>query len=264
MAASAYHGAFYDVVHGRRCHDVAWYLALAEKVSGPILEIGAGTGRIAIPLAEQGNTVHAVEPDAGMRERLIEKLRSLDPAVRERIEVSSGSMVEPAPAQDCSLVILGFRTFQHALTSDAQRRCLSACFDALEIGGILALDVFMPSLEMMAEASGPMENVWRLDSRWEGEDGSELQLSESRRYRQGPHYAVAASYRYDEIGADGRLLSSFFQTIELALRFPAELTSQIAEAGFADIRLGAEFTDRAIDDETSEIAVTALKPPPKE
>src|SRR6478735_8927066 len=49
--------------------DVDLYLALAARTDGPILELGAGSGRIAVPLAQAGHDVTAVDLDPDMLER---------------------------------------------------------------------------------------------------------------------------------------------------------------------------------------------------
>ena len=49
--------------------DLDLYLALAARTGGPILEIAAGTGRIAVPLAAAGHEVSAVDLDPAMIER---------------------------------------------------------------------------------------------------------------------------------------------------------------------------------------------------
>jgi SAM-dependent methyltransferase len=65
--------------------DVSLYLALASRTGGPILEIAAGSGRIAIPLAEAGYEVTLVDIDAGMVARAKAAAGKLDPDVRARL-----------------------------------------------------------------------------------------------------------------------------------------------------------------------------------
>src|SRR5450759_2018905 len=59
--------------------DVGFYLALASSTGGPILEIAAGSGRVALPLAEAGYDVTLVDIDAGMLARAKAAAGKLDP-----------------------------------------------------------------------------------------------------------------------------------------------------------------------------------------
>lgn len=53
--------AYYDKAYGRRRKDVDWYVRLAERVGGPVLEYGVGNGRVAIALARAGFGVVGVD-----------------------------------------------------------------------------------------------------------------------------------------------------------------------------------------------------------
>src|SRR4051812_26233446 len=62
--------ALYDHRYARRSVDVDHYVALGKAARGPVLELGAGTGRITLPLAIAGVEVIAVERESGLRARL--------------------------------------------------------------------------------------------------------------------------------------------------------------------------------------------------
>jgi 2-polyprenyl-3-methyl-5-hydroxy-6-metoxy-1,4-benzoquinol methylase len=56
--------AYYAATYGRRIEDIAYYVALAQRLGGPVLEYGAGNGRIALPLARHGIEVVGVDHSA--------------------------------------------------------------------------------------------------------------------------------------------------------------------------------------------------------
>src|SRR5215207_4365133 len=66
--------------------DLDLYLALATRTGGPILELGCGTGRIAVPLAAAGHDVTAVDIDPAMLERARRRAEQAGAAARSRIE----------------------------------------------------------------------------------------------------------------------------------------------------------------------------------
>lgn len=57
----------YDLFYADIEDDLEMYLGFAERTGGPILELGAGTARVAVALAEAGHTVVGLEPSAAMR-----------------------------------------------------------------------------------------------------------------------------------------------------------------------------------------------------
>src|SRR6185503_4697362 len=86
--------AFYDTVtaaDARLAGDLEIYAALAPE-GGPILELGAGTGRLAVALAERGFSVTGVEIAPAMLAQAAAKRTELDPEVARRIELKRGDM----------------------------------------------------------------------------------------------------------------------------------------------------------------------------
>jgi SAM-dependent methyltransferase len=107
---------------------------------GPVLELGIGTGRLALPLAARGVTVHGVDSSAAMTEVLRAKPGA------ERLEVVVGDMADcPAPlAGGYSLVFVAFNTFFLLPSEDAQRRCLRRAAERLAPGGAVVIEAFVP------------------------------------------------------------------------------------------------------------------------
>jgi SAM-dependent methyltransferase len=65
--------------------DAEWYRSKARHCGGPVLELGAGTGRITLGIAHDGVRVHALDTDPAMLERLTQKLAQQPPEVREHV-----------------------------------------------------------------------------------------------------------------------------------------------------------------------------------
>jgi SAM-dependent methyltransferase len=99
--------------------DVDWYRRKARACGSPILELGAGTGRITIPLATDGHTVYALDANAAMLAKLRSKVTSLPPGAQERIVITTGDMRSLRLEQPFALAIIPFRAF--LLQSDDRR-----------------------------------------------------------------------------------------------------------------------------------------------
>lgn len=141
--------------------DVEWYRKKAIDAGGPVLELGAGTGRVTIPIAEAGVRVSALDLDARMLDSLRQKLATLPAEVQSRVTLHHGDMRAFALDQQFALVIIPFRAFLHNITREDQLAALRCAHAHLKPGGQLAFNVFHPSLEYMAAHAGAFAGVWR-------------------------------------------------------------------------------------------------------
>jgi SAM-dependent methyltransferase len=128
---------FYDRAVGEGGEDILLYEALARRHGGPVLEIGAGTGRVAVPLAAAGFEVIAVEPSAAMRER--GAARAARAGVTLTWIPSPFDCAEETPA--CGLVLCALDSFLHFTSAESQLAALARARDCLVPGGVLALDL---------------------------------------------------------------------------------------------------------------------------
>jgi SAM-dependent methyltransferase len=135
--------------------DVEFYRRLATETGGPVLDVGCGTGRIAIPLASDGFEVVGVDLSAPML-RVAERRRAgLAPDVAARLSFEQGDMVSLALGRTFPLVINPSRVFQFLLTTEAQRRGLASLRAHLDPAGLLVLDLFDPRLDLVTPAASP-------------------------------------------------------------------------------------------------------------
>jgi SAM-dependent methyltransferase len=112
---------------------------LAELAGpGPALELGIGTGRIALPLAARGVPVHGVDASPAMAERLRAKPGG------QAIAVSLGDFAGVPVEGSYRLVYVVFNTFFALLTQDDQVRCFAGVARHLAPGGAFVLQGFVP------------------------------------------------------------------------------------------------------------------------
>jgi SAM-dependent methyltransferase len=142
----------YDPWSASVIEDISFYVDLALAAGGPVVELGVGTGRIAIPTAMAGVLVIGVDSSAGMLAVCAERAREAD--VAELLDLRQGDLRSPPVDERVRLVTCPFRAFLH-LSSDEQRLgALGAARELLEPGGRLAFDVFEPSREDIEETHG--------------------------------------------------------------------------------------------------------------
>jgi SAM-dependent methyltransferase len=112
---------------------------LAELAGpGPALELGIGTGRVALPLAARGVEVHGIDASAAMVERLRAKPGG------DAVTVTFGDFAGVPVGGSYPLVYVVFNTFFALLTQDDQVRCFAAVADHLAPGGAFVLTGFVP------------------------------------------------------------------------------------------------------------------------
>jgi len=128
--------------------------ALASAAeAGPVLELGIGSGRLALPLAASGIQVWGIDASAAMVARLRVKPGGAD------LPIAIGDMAEldlsSVPGGDearFSLVFAADNTFFNLTTADAQARCLSRAHAVLVPSGRLVLEAFVPATDAPASS----------------------------------------------------------------------------------------------------------------
>jgi SAM-dependent methyltransferase len=131
--------------------DVPFYVAEAERSGGPVLELGVGTGRIAVPVAAAGIEVVGVDLSAGMLEVAREQAELAGVA----LDLRQGDLRDPPVDGAFPLVTCPFRSLLHMETDHDRRLALRAVSARLAKGhGRFVFDVFTPDADDIADTHG--------------------------------------------------------------------------------------------------------------
>ena len=131
--------------------DVAATVALVVELagaSGRVLELGVGTGRLAIPLARAGLAVTGIDSSAAM----LERCRRNDPA--GTIDLVAGDMVTASPVGPFDVVLAAYNTVFNLVDPADQAACFAAVAERLGPGGRFVVEAFTPD-----ELDGDSERV---------------------------------------------------------------------------------------------------------
>lgn len=123
-------------------YDVIFYIACANKFGGPALELGSGTGRVTIPLANSGVQVFGIEISSSMIDLCSEKIKN-SPAAKDSIYILAGDMSDFDLGRTFNLIIIPNNALL-LLDREKQKSCIECCHRHLNKNGALVIDVFNP------------------------------------------------------------------------------------------------------------------------
>ncbi|MEW6636774.1 MAG: methyltransferase domain-containing protein [Actinomycetota bacterium] len=201
-------------------HDVPFWLALAEREPGPVIEWGAGTGRIAVPLALAGHDVTAVE----LSREMVAKGRKKG----TEVEWVVGDMRIARPGGRFGLAVCAFNSFLCLLSVDDALAFLRNAREHLLPGGLLGIEVSAFSPEELADPPGGP--ALRHDLTRDLPDGRLDRLSVSR-YDPATQLLSMRLF-YELYGERGRLHERRAHDLTIRVVGRAELELMLRLAGF--------------------------------
>lgn len=147
--------------------DVSFYVDEAVRSGGPVLELGVGTARIAVPIAVAGIEVVGVDLSEGM----LEVARERAALAGVSLDLRQGDMRDPPVEGTFPLVVIPFRSLLHMETDIDRRSVLRAVAERLAPSGRFVFDVFAPGADDIADTHGRW--IEREPGIWERADWDE-------------------------------------------------------------------------------------------
>ena len=276
--------ALYDYEYRRRRADVTFYRELARRRGAQrILELGAGTGRVTIPLARDGRSVVALDQSRAMLARLHQRAERLPGPVASRITPVTGDLRSFAVGGRFPLVIAAFNVLEHLYTRGEVTACLQRIAAHLAPGGAFAFDVQLPDLGWLLRDPSkrwaktrftdpttgramvystnhdydPINQIALIRLYYEPAD----ERTESARPTSPARRRTTHSVAGDPSSTTGRGAT---RVVKLSQRkfFPAELEALVAHAGFRVTERYGDFSFRPLDG-SAESQVLVCEPAPK-
>ncbi|HEX7698671.1 MAG TPA: class I SAM-dependent methyltransferase [Candidatus Acidoferrum sp.] len=246
---------YYDEspVVSERLQDVAFYREAVREFGDPVLELGCGTGRIMMALADAGKRITGLDLSERMLERAVKKRAALNKEARERVHLVQGDMARFDLGETFRLVIIPFRPFQHLLEVQQQVDCLDCVRKHLAPGGRLILDVFQTDAERMHD---PVHMREMLVTEYATTDGRQVRITERvaafHRAEQRNDVEMIFSIRH----RDGRQERMVFAW-PLRYFFRYEVEHLLARCGFRVTALYGNFDRTPIRDDSPEMIFVA-------
>ena len=131
---------FYDSENADKTDDLEMYSRLAAECEGEVLDVGCGTGRVLLHLAQAGRHVHGIDNDRAMLDRLDAKLEQL-PQLRHLLSYVRGDILEYQWDLKFGLILLTYNALMHFHEYDEQIALLGHLRACLGGGGRLVIDL---------------------------------------------------------------------------------------------------------------------------
>jgi len=226
---------------------VEWFSGLARRTGGPILELGCGTGRITVPIAQDGHHVVGLDRSAAMLERAERRAR------RASVEVRwvEGDMRAFSFNEAFALIFVAFNSFL-MLDADDRWACLARMREHLAPRGRVAIDVFQPDPEIVVGKDGGVVDEWE---RVDPESGRAVRkFSSSHANVDG----VTQRIWYDETADDG-VVRRIGGTTTLHYLYRREADLLFSEAGFTIETLHGDYDGNPAGARSRKLLVVAKR-----
>ncbi len=239
---------FYDGDYRDYTDDIRLVLKTARAAGRTALELGCGTGRVLLPLAEAGFQVVGLDKSAALlaiARRKLAKQGFESETVASESAADGSRMVRLVQADmtsfelaqtEVDFAFVVSNTLMHLTTQAEQLLALQCAHRHLRAGGLLLIDLFNPDVAYLESISGIQE----LADWWEDEESGARVLKWATRYLDAARQLQETIFVYEEVFADGRNAQT---RLSFPLRFwwPDEGAMLLEQAGFAVDELYGDF-----------------------
>jgi len=216
----------YDISNPLR-EDISFWLKMAEEYGDTILELGCGTGRILIPIAEAGYEVYGLDISKKMLNILISKKNDLPEKVKEKIHIVRGDFRDYKIEKKFSMAFFAYSTLYSATTQEDQVSTIRCIHSHLKDDGVFISASFNPDIKRISENT----NSLILDFAHQEPNG-ELLLTRMSQTKYFPLNQTLKSNQIYDIKENGRPTERYAIELNLRYIFPSEMRLMLNYCGF--------------------------------
>ncbi len=238
--------------------DLELYLALAARTGGPILELGVGTGRLAVPLAEAGYEVVGVDTDPAMLDRARARVRAAGEGVARRLRLVEVDMTvcRLPEAGRFGLAILALNTLFLVGGRAAQAAAVGTLAAHLRPGGLAVVDVWLPTVDDLGRFDGRLS----LEYVRHDPETNELVTKVAAAIVEPGTGLVELTTIYEASPPAGGPLRRWVRTDRLRLVSPDELEALVVGAGLVVETLAGDYDLGPLVPDSERAIVVARRP----
>ncbi len=244
---------YYDLAHANATADIPLLLGLAEETGGPILELGAGTGRTLVPLARAGFALVGLDNSEAMLVRARSQLAAA--GLQERAALVLGEMTDFDLGRRFPLVTIPFNTWMHLPNSQAQSAALRCIARHLTPGGRLLIALPAPATITDFEHDGALV----LERTFDDPETGELVLQFSSTQLDEVEQTLSITWIYDRIGAD-ETVKRVLAPMKLRYLFRQEAELLLKESGLSPRAVWGDYGRSPYTVGSEHLIILAEKP----
>ncbi|NIQ06049.1 MAG: class I SAM-dependent methyltransferase [Candidatus Korarchaeota archaeon] len=236
---------YYDLFASKE--DISFYKEMAVKHGRKALDLGVGTGRVALELARAKVTVLGIDNSKYMLDVARQKLKKEKPSTRKRITLKLGDMRNFSLKETFPFIYIASSTFEHCITEKDQERCLTSVYNALGSEGVLAFDISQPRPEKP-------ETSWWIDRK-------ELNSKEIVRTifsRRKPQTNVISVNLFFDVYEEGKFMERYYEYGKARISSKEEIEKILETVRFKVNHTYGDF-DKSAYDEKSQKAIFVVK-----
>ncbi len=213
---------FYDAEYADFLDDLPLLRHYAERADGPLLDLGCGSGRVLVPLAQAGFHLTGVDSSNEMLARARRRVATAN--VGNKVTLLEHDIADAPLDRTFGMAFIQVNSFMHLNTLARQRQALLCWHRHLRPGAALVIDLFNPDLLTLIEADGRL----LVDQQWHDDDTGATVVKQLTRRIDLSTQLQETIFVYDEVFADGtsrRTLIPF--TLRFLWRAEAELLLEL-------------------------------------
>ena len=247
---------FYDLTHASLKDDIPLILSLATQADGPVLELGCGSGRLLLPLAQAGHAVTGLDLSGAMLDRARARVGQLDTAVQNRITLHQADMTNVAlpESPQFGLALVPYNTLFHLDTAQALAM-LRRVKGVLGENGRLFIDIANP----IDIASTPEDALLSLENVLTDPETGELIVHLASNRLDTAEQTLHITWIYDVSAPNGGPVQRTVATGAYHYRYPHQLELLLQEAGFKLLHLWGSYDQSPYDETSDRLLILATK-----
>jgi SAM-dependent methyltransferase len=255
----------YDLEHLGDDEDIPFYINLSRSLKPQsVLELACGTGRITIPVAEEGARsgyfVVGLDTEPAMLKQAGQKLKRLPAAVRKRIRLVEGDMRTWRDRKLFDLILIPCSSISHVLELRDQLAIWDRAFQNLTPGGRFVVETTMPNFAAYADSfANPPRAIVEIDRDVvDHKTGTRLVRHRTVTYMPAEQRAQIR-FLYEKYRGKNRV-DRYIDDFESHVYFPRELQLLFMHAGFEIESVFGDYARRPLRSSSEQMIVIGRKP----
>jgi len=241
------YATLYDTEFGDKADDIPFIIEYAKKQRGGVLELGCGTGRVLIPIAEAGMKIIGIDNSLNMLKVAKDKIAQKPLRVQRNIELVHSRMQNFSLKKKFSLIICTFNTFMHITKREDQLQVLKNVYRHLGRNGLFINEIFIPSFTFK-EKTSQQEIVER-----------ERQMTFKKVGNLRYHYhtqILDVNYKYEKINNKSEAKDCYVHSFQLRYTLYPEMKELLSKSGLVIVDAFSNYDKKPFDGKNRMIIVS--------